>query len=576
MSGNKNIERIGITAIILAVISAFLLSGFTTEKETFMEYEKTLFDNSKVHTIDIVLDDAEEFISSCMNEEYTPATVVIDGKAFKNVAIRGKGNTSLSSVASMDSDRYSFKIEFDHYETGKSYNGLDKLVLNNLIQDNTYMKDYLTYEMMREAGGISPLCSYASVTINGEEWGLYLAVEGVEESFLKRNYGDISGNLYKPDSMQMGGGKGNGKNFGGGFSFGNNAVKLAYSDDNFSSYSEIFDSVKTDITNADKERLINSLKNLSEQTDLENTVDIESVITYFAVHNFVCNGDSYTGSMVHNYYLYEDDGKLSMLPWDYNLAFGTFMGSGATSQVNSSIDFGNMSDRPMVSWIFDNEEYKEKYYDTYLNFLCDVDIQKIITETDAMISSYVEKDATKFCTYDEYKEGVKTLSEFCNLRRESVLNQLCYEEETIDASHINLSSMGTMSMGNKGGFGGNSESFPAYRPEGQVPDGMGEMPEIPEGEMPQMPEGQIPNGEIPDEQFSENGRPQRPDGEQFPQNMGEGQFPMGNSGQNFPQDMNNQNAENVPAENGNNGFALFIVSILILAGGLIFVAVYKR
>lgn len=115
---------------------------------------------------------------------------------------------------------------------------------------------------------------------------------------------------------------------------------------------------------------------------------------------------------------------------------------------------------------------------------------------------------------------------------------------------------------------GNSDSFPAYRPEGQVPDGMGEMPEIPEGEMPQIPDGEMPDGQpFPEGEFSENGRPQHPDGQQFPQNMGEGQF---------PQDMNGQNAENVPTENGNNGITLFIVSILILAGGLVFAAVYKR
>lgn len=54
----------------------------------------------------------------------------------------------------------------------------------------------------------APLCSYAYITVNGEEWGLYLAVEGVEESFLERNYGDGSGELYKPDSvMSMGDGE---------------------------------------------------------------------------------------------------------------------------------------------------------------------------------------------------------------------------------------------------------------------------------------------------------------------------------------------------------------------------------
>ena len=62
-------------------------------------------------------------------------------------------------------------------------------------------------------------------------------------------------------------------------------------------------------------------------------------IAYLAVHSFLCNDDSYTGMMVHNYYLYEEKGKLSILPWDYNLAFGGFSSSqNATSTVNSPID----------------------------------------------------------------------------------------------------------------------------------------------------------------------------------------------------------------------------------------------
>ena len=54
-------------------------------------------------------------------------------------------------------------------------------------------------------------CSFVYITVNGEDLGLYLAVEGVEESFLKRNYGSDYGELYKPDSMSLGGGRGNGK-----------------------------------------------------------------------------------------------------------------------------------------------------------------------------------------------------------------------------------------------------------------------------------------------------------------------------------------------------------------------------
>ena len=103
----------------------------------------------------------------------------------------------------MDSQRYSFKVEFDHYASGQTYHGLDKLSLNNLIYDTTYLKDYLVYDMMNYIGADAPLSSFVNITVNGEAWGLYLAVEGVEEAFLQRNYGNDYGELYKPDSMQL-------------------------------------------------------------------------------------------------------------------------------------------------------------------------------------------------------------------------------------------------------------------------------------------------------------------------------------------------------------------------------------
>lgn len=176
-------------------------------------YASRLFHTAEVHTIDIIMDDWDSFIETCTDEQYTDCAVIIDGESFRNVAIRAKGNTSLSSVAAYGNDRYSFKIEFDHYDKALNYYGLDKLCLNNIIQDNTYMKDYLTYRLMHEFGVDSPLCSYVYITVNGQDWGLYLAVEGVEESFLARNYGNEYGELYKPDSMKMGGGRGNGQGF---------------------------------------------------------------------------------------------------------------------------------------------------------------------------------------------------------------------------------------------------------------------------------------------------------------------------------------------------------------------------
>ena len=78
-------------------------------------------------------------------------------------------------------------------------------------------------------------------------------------------------------------------------------VRLQYTDDDPNSYSNIFGNAKTDITEEDQQRLIASLKTLSEGENASTVVDVEAVIRYFVVHNFLCNGDSYTGTLVHNY-----------------------------------------------------------------------------------------------------------------------------------------------------------------------------------------------------------------------------------------------------------------------------------
>ena len=93
--------------------------------------------------------------------------------------------------------------------------------------------------------------------------------------------------------------------------------------------------------NADHRRVVTALKNISGGTDLEKYLDVDNVLRYMAVHTFSVNMDSLSGSMAHNYYLYEYDGQLNIFPWDYNLSFGGMpagLSSGASGVVNYAID----------------------------------------------------------------------------------------------------------------------------------------------------------------------------------------------------------------------------------------------
>lgn len=625
MSTHKHIDRICIVAVVAALLICIVFMNGEAlgiqAAERVMGYESRLFDTSQVHTIDIVMDDWEGFIDTAESEEYSVCTVVIDGEKYSNVGIRGKGNTSLSSVSSMDSDRYSFKIEFDQYDSTKSYYGLDKLSLNNIIQDATYMKDYLTYRLMGEFGVAAPLCSYVYITINGADWGLYLAVEGVEDAFLRRNYGTDYGELYKPDSLSMGGGRGNGMDFdmeqfrsdsvgdesrdgstgenlsggrqnGGGMGMGSSDVKLQYIDDDLDSYSNIFSSAKTDITQTDQIRLIQALKTLSGE-NAASAVDIDQVMRYFVVHNYVVNGDSYTGSMIHNYYLYEEDGVLSMIPWDYNLAFGTFQGSNANSAVNDPIDtplsVTGSGDRPMIDWIFASEEYTRLYHQYFAQFLETVDITSIIDDAATLIAPYVEKDPTAFYSYKEFKAGVTTLRDFCTLRTQSVLGQLngeipstdagqsANDTALIDASGLNLTDMGSMNMGgmggrdDNGGFGGfdrgemGGRSFKTYmteRPAMTQPENMSRMEDI---------EMTPPSGQNGTMQPTEMGTmPTEAENPERTENM-DTQIPE-HTGGNFD---GAPEGRTTTAQSGNT-LGLLVVSAVVLILGLIIVFKYKR
>lgn len=524
-----------ICCIIIAVTSLFTVpfggseSSGIQQAAAVMEYENKLFAASAVHNIDIIMDNWDEFIANGKSEEYYICTVVIDNETYKNVAIRCKGNTSLTQVEAYGNDRYSFKIEFDHYDNTKTYHGLDKLCLNNMIQDNTYMKDYLTYRMMAEMGVASPLCSYTYITVNDEDWGLYLAVEGVEEAFLRRNYGNHYGRLYKPDSMDMGGGPGNGRKFDMDAFFterepqdmrpddgmGNKSrhgdetdrgdeprhenmqdkipagrpdgakpflpdsertdskrmqgswnqsddVLLRYIDDEIESYPNIFQNAKTYVSARDQTRLIQALKNL-RNGKLDDAVDTGAVIRYFVVHNFVLNFDSYTGSMIHNYYLYEQGGQMQMIPWDYNLAFGGFPSVRSASEavnypIDSPVSGGGAEDRPMIAWIFESGEYTELYHQYFSELIAEYFdsgyFADQIDNTVSMISPYVEKDPRKFCTYEEFETGAATLREFCLLRAQSVNGQLAGTIAStsdaqdigtwIDTGDLQISAMGSM------------------------------------------------------------------------------------------------------------------------------------
>ncbi len=457
MLKTKHIDVICIAIMVLAMLMTLLFMngealGLKAASRT-PGYETRLFDKSRVHTVDIVVENWEAFLETAAEEEYISATLVIDGEAFSNVGLRAKGNNSRRLTEKYGLNRYSLKVEFDHYEMG-SYYGLDKFSLDSSFQDNSYLKTWITYDMMNYMQVPTALCSWVWVTVNGEDWGLFLAIEEPEEAFARRNFGNDYGQLYKPDYKKL--------------NDENADVHLRYTGEDFASYDNIFRNAKFDPTDAEKQRIIDAIRVLDSGENLDSVINMDEVLRYFTVQVFVVNLDSYLGRTGHNYFLYEEDGILQILPWDYNLAFSTYS-LGMPEPINDATLYVNypintpasgevMKKRPLYHNLMKNDAYFHQYHAYFDSFIAGYFesgyFEEFMDWTVALISPYVEKDPTAFCSYEDHLLAVDTIREFCLLRAQSVRGQLegtipatiAGQEKDknsfVDASHIWLPDMG--------------------------------------------------------------------------------------------------------------------------------------
>lgn len=485
------ILSIMLAAILFAIGSIYFVQKFELESvDSPYSYKEKLFDEEAVSTIEITIneDDWEDILANPLDEEYKEASVTINGEEVPNVAIRTKGNSSLSSVArDEESERYSLKIDFNYYNSTQSYYGLTKLNLNNNFSDTTQMKEFVSYELMEQMGITAPAHSYMKVMVNGEYYGLMLGVEAIDETFIAANYGTTQGYLYKPDGT---------------------GSDLVYISDSLEDYEGI--EVKMNEGTVEDSALISMIKAINDGEGYNEYLNTDEMLRYFALNTALVSLDSYQGQLKHNYYLYEDEnGVFSILPWDYNMSFGGFnMGGGAPpenninpnesgnlqgavpqaenvdpaqmpgrpqvdrtqeqgeGQVNSgampqennqrgggmmpagellsedTINFSiyepvsgtTLSERPLLNVLLSDETLFEQY-ETYLEqisteVLTEENVAAITTKLGELLEPYIDSDPSKFFTTEEFLEGVSgdnSLPEFAKQRSESILAQLSGE-----------------------------------------------------------------------------------------------------------------------------------------------------
>lgn len=252
----------------------------TDEDGDFLFGDRTL-------DFELVLDDAAIAALGAAPYEEVPAVFRFQDQSW-DVAVRLKGTRSFRTL----DEKAAFKVDFQEWDETARFYGFKRLTLNNMIQDATMSSEHVSYYLHGLLGHPAPRHGYARVRVNGQAYGLYGVVEGVDDDFLERHFpDDDEGNLYE-------GG------YGGDFAEG---------------CAPLFEQKEGEDTSlADLDALIDEVLASTPTTFpdlLERHFDVDALLDVWAVELVTSNDDAYS-TLGNNFFVYHaPSGGWTMVPW---------------------------------------------------------------------------------------------------------------------------------------------------------------------------------------------------------------------------------------------------------------------
>jgi hypothetical protein len=195
---------VGVMAVaaLLVFASVISLTGCIGQvADQAVDESSAPFYTDRVVTVRFVMtaEDWTYLEESASEESYVQADMWYDGVLVPDIALRPKGNSSLSSTISSGSIKFGLKADLNFFNAARNLDGVKKLNFNNGFSDPTFLREILSYELFEQMGLPTPRASFVDIYVNDVHLGLYTMVEQIDQTFLARYFSNVNGNLYKPE-----------------------------------------------------------------------------------------------------------------------------------------------------------------------------------------------------------------------------------------------------------------------------------------------------------------------------------------------------------------------------------------
>lgn len=395
------------TRLIVVLVTALAAAGTDAAAQTADE----LFDPNTIKEIRLFVHsrDLREMRERYLENIYFTADLQWGRLRVRNVGVRMRGFGSRSAT------KPGLRIDFDRYVTDGRFLGLRSLILDNLTQDASMVREFVGMAVFARLGHPASRESFARVYINNLYHGLYTVVEDIEPEFLTRTLGEDAGYLFEFHWIYPYRGEDLGDDLAHYRALLEARTHTLEPDAIlYSPIRELFREANMPVDAVWRERI-------------ERYLDLPAFVSHLAVNAFLSQQDGFLGyDGMNNFYLYRPAGTTAhrLIPWDLDIAL---------DDVNLQI-FARVHENPLSRGALSFPDLRAQYLEVLKECVRlsqeDDWLMELIVRASSLIRPAVYSDERKPWSNEQFEESLRQLVSFASLRPDIVSRAVAAAERS--------------------------------------------------------------------------------------------------------------------------------------------------